>query len=231
MTTIEVMPISAAQAMPWILLRHYARRKCSISFAFGAYRGADLIGVVTYGTPASAPLRTGLAGDRWAPHVLELNRLCCENSPNVASRLVGRSLALLPKPSLVVSFADLSVGHVGYVYQACNFIYTGLSALRSDWSVRGEEHLHGATIADRSRGQPDRAAWMRQQYGDRFYLRPRSRKHRYVYLCGDRRQIRAMKRDLRYSVEAYPKGDTQAHAAITVVHPQGRLIFATEENR
>ena len=32
------------------------------------------------------------------------------------------------KPKIVVSYADTSKGHVGYVYQATNFIYTGMSA-------------------------------------------------------------------------------------------------------
>lgn len=62
MEQVIVQPIPAKEAMPWLLLRHYAKRKCPITHAFGAYRGGDLVGVVTYGTPASAPLREGVAG-------------------------------------------------------------------------------------------------------------------------------------------------------------------------
>ena len=56
---------------------------------------------------------------------------------HVDGTLVGRSLRLLPKPSVVVSYADTAQGHVGYVYQAANFIYTGLSAKRTDWKKTG----------------------------------------------------------------------------------------------
>ena len=222
---IDVQQIPCDNAVPWLLHRHYAKRLCPMSYAFGAFRGAEMIGVVTYGTPASSPLRTGIAGQRWAHIVLELNRLCCENTPNTASKLVGRSLSMLPKPSLVVSFADTAQGHVGYVYQACNFLYTGLSAKRTDWKVRGQEHLHGATIADQSRGQPHRAEWMRAKYGADFYLEARPRKHRYLYVCASKSQRRAIVSDLLYPVEPYPKGESLRYEISDNTPTQSRLEF------
>jgi len=68
---IEVLPMPASEAYSWMLLRHYAKRKCPISFAFGAYRDGALIGVVTYGTPSSAPLRNGICGPEFSGMVLE----------------------------------------------------------------------------------------------------------------------------------------------------------------
>jgi len=205
MPSISVRKIAASDTHDWLLTKHYAKRLCPISYAFGAFRGENLIGVVTYGTPASAPLKSGVCGPEHKHLVIELNRLVCENTKNVASLLVGRSLQMLPKPKIVVSYADLAQGHIGYVYQATNFIYTGLSAKRTDWKVRGLEHLHGATIADMSRGQPDRAKWMREKFGDDFYLQERSRKHRYVYFVGDKRWKRSVLACLKYRIEPYPK--------------------------
>ena len=223
---IVVNSIPAKEAEPWLLAQHYAKRMCPISYAFGAWRGAILVGVVTYGTPASAPLRGGVCGDEWADKVLELNRLCCENSKNVASTLVGRSLRLLPKPSVVVSYADTAQGHVGYIYQATNFIYTGLSAKRTDWKIKGREHLHGATVADESRGQENRAEWMRAKYGDDFYLEDRPRKHRYVYLCGNNKQRTAMRSALRYAVEPYPKGESRRYDVSGTIETQMALLVS-----
>jgi hypothetical protein len=222
---LSVVKMPAKEAEPWLLIRHYAKRRCPISYAFGAYRGQELIGVVTYGTPASSPLREGLAGKEWSESVLELNRLCCVNEKNIASRLVGKSLRMLPKPSLVVSYADTAQGHIGYIYQATNFIYTGLSAKRTDWKVKGREHLHGATIADESRGQENRAEWMREKYGDDFYLDDRPRKHRYVYLCGDKKQKLAMRLALRYQQEQYPKGESRQYDATGKIETQSILTL------
>jgi len=221
--TIE--PIPTKDAEPWLLKRHYARRMCPVSHAFGAYRNGELQGVVTYGTPASAPLREGVAGKEWSEHVLELNRLCCVSEKNLASRLVGQSLRMLPKPSLVVSYADTAQGHIGYIYQATNFIYTGLSAKRTDWKIKGKEHLHGATVADESRGQANRAEWMREKYGDDFYLEDRPRKHRYVYACGNKKQRAAMREALRYKVEPYPKGESRRYDAHEPIELQTTLFL------
>ena len=229
-TELRIAPVPTKEVEPWLLARHYAKRMCPISYAFGAYRGSVLVGVVTYGTPASAPLRAGICGDEWADKVLELNRLCCENTANVASVLVGRSLRLLPKPSVVVSYADTAQGHVGYIYQATNFIYTGLSAKRTDWKIKGREHLHGATVADESRGQANRAEWMRAKYGDDFYLADRPRKHRYVFPCGTAKQRAQIRAALRYAMEPYPKGESRRYDSSAQIETQDAFEFASRSS-
>jgi hypothetical protein len=202
----SVREIARNDCAEFILEIHYAKRWPSISYAFGLFDGDELIGVVTYGTPPSAPLRRGIAGDAYIGDVLELNRLCLmHNRKNEASMLVGRSLKMLPKNRIVVSFADTEQGHVGSVYQAANFIYCGLSAKRTDWKVKGLEHLHGQTIADEFRGVKNRAEAMRQKYGDDFYLAPRPRKHRYVYIIGSKSYKKRVLSALRYPQTPYPK--------------------------
>jgi hypothetical protein len=119
--------------------------------------------------------------------------------------LVARSLRIIEGDRIIVSFADTAQSHLGIVYQASNFLYCGLSAKRTDWKVRGKEHLHGQTIADEFRGIKNRAAAMRDKYGDDFYLEPRSRKHRYVMIIGSKKFKRAALAALRYNQEPYPK--------------------------
>jgi len=198
--------IAAKDAYPMLLNIHYAGRIPSISHAFGLFRNGKMEGVCTFGTPSSAPLRRGLCGPDWQGNILELNRLCLlDNKKNDASFLVAASLKQLPKPSVVVSFADTEQEHKGIVYQACNFVYTGLSAKRTDWKIKGKEHLHGQTVADEFRGCENRAEKMREKYGGDFYLAQRPRKHRYVYFVGSHRDKRLMLSALRYKREGYPK--------------------------
>ena len=221
---MKVIPISSAECEPWLLEKHYAKRLCPISHAFGLYVDAVLVGVVTYGVPASSPLRSGVCGKEFSTFVLELNRLCCESGKNYASFLIGNSLKLLPKPSIVVSYADTEVGHVGYVYQATNFIYTGLSAKRTNWTIEGLEHLHGATVADMSRGKENRAEFMREKFGDKFKLKERSRKHRYVFFHGRKRDKQRFFCALKYKPETYPKGDSRRYDSGGIV-PTQSLLF------
>lgn len=222
---MHVLPIKSEESYPWLLQKHYAKRIPSISYAFGLYEGQNLVGVVTYGTPSSSPLRDGIAGPDNAEFVLELNRLCIDSTnKNAASILVGRSLQMLPKPSIVVSYADTAQEHIGYVYQACNFIYTGLSAKRTDWKVKGMEQLHGQTIADMSRGcEGSRSEFMREKFGDDFYLMDRARKHRYIYITGKSKAIKAA---IRYRQEPFPKGDTKRYDAGGQVQTQ-LLLFTS----
>jgi hypothetical protein len=202
----EVRLINRRQCAEYILEIHYAKRWPSISYAFGLYFNNILCGVATYGTPPSAPLKVGIAGNEHKGDILELNRLCLKNNvKNEASLLVGRSLKMLPSNKIVVSFADIAQGHLGYVYQATNFIYCGLSAKRTDWKVKGKEHLHGQTIADEFRGVKNRAAAMREKYGDDFYLAPRSRKHRYIFIVGSKTYKKKIRKALKYKVMDYPK--------------------------
>jgi hypothetical protein len=207
----EVRRVSRNDCAPFVLGIHYAKRWCSITHSFGLFEDAQLVGVVTYGTPPSATLRKGVAGPEFEANVIELNRLCLKNNKkNEASMLVGRSLKLLGGDFIVVSFADTSKGHAGVVYQASNFSYHGLSAKRTDWKVRGKEHLHGQTIADEFRGQKGRAKLMREKYGDDFYLAPRPRKHRYIRVVGDRKFRRGAEEAIRYKREDPPSNQTEA---------------------
>lgn len=204
--SLNISRISRNECEPFIIGIHYAKRWPSITYAYGLFDDDELIGVVTYGTPPSATLKRGVAGDEYKGDVLELNRLCLKyNRKNEASFLVGRSLRLLPKNKIIVSFADTEQEHKGYVYQACNFTYHGLSAKRTDWKVKGKEHLHGQTIADEFRGVKNRAQAMRDKYGDDFYLKPRPRKHRYIYVVGSKSYNRKVVAAIKYKQESYPK--------------------------
>lgn len=203
---MKIAEISRLECEPFIIGIHYAHRWPSITYAYGIFDGDELVGCVTYGTPPSAPLKVGIAGPEHKSEILELNRLVLKyNRKNEASMLVGASLKLLPKQKIIVSFADIAQSHVGIVYQATNFIYCGLSAKRTDWKVKGKEHLHGQTIADEFRGVSNRAQAMREKYGDDFYLEPRSRKHRYIFITGSKSYKRVVMRDLKYKIEDYPK--------------------------
>ena len=186
----EVRQITYHDAIPFLMEVHYARRIPSIQYAYGLYINDDLKGVVTYGQPASPTLCKGVAGEANRRNVLELNRLViCDNTPYNASYLVSKSLRMLPPHRFIVSYADIEGwGHVGYVYQATNWIYTGKTKSRTDKYSKG--HSRHYTPGE-----------TRRQY--------RTAKYRYVYLTGNRGDKRHMKRELKYPIiDDYPKGQS-----------------------
>jgi hypothetical protein len=200
----EIKLISNRMAHELILTKHYAHRIPSLSYCFGLFRNDELVGVITYGTPPSSTLCKGICGDEFQSYVLELNRLVLrDNLKNEASLLIGNSFKLLPSPSIIVSFADTAQNHFGKVYQATNFLYTGLSAKFKDAVVKGLEHQHHTSFG---KGLSVKA--MKEKYGEeRVYWKERSRKHRYIYFIGNKMQRTLLMNALKYPIMAYPKNN------------------------
>ena len=202
---MKVLPIKNDETYSWLLQKHYAKRIPQIMYAFGLYDDEHLVGVVTYGIPASPSLCMGICGKEWSDKVLELNRLCLQdNTKNQSSFLVSNSIKLLPKPTIVVSYADTGQGHVGYVYQATNFLYTGSTKERTDMGGRDGKH---------SRHNKDPSI--------RVF---RSSKNRYVYFHGTKQQKKLLKSLLKYNIEPYPKGDSKKYDSGSRVETQALLF-------
>lgn len=191
-----------------------------VQYAFGLFNDRMLLGVVTYGPPSSPNVGRSILGGMFESNVYELNRLCVDcNIKNSTSVLVGRSLKMMPKPSCIVSYADGGQGHVGYIYQATNFIFTGaVRAHDSEYIVNGTK-THPRTLASRGITSPKK--WAVEN--DVLIIEPKP-KNRYVYFCGNRREIKAMRNALRYEVQPYPKGETKRYDA-NAVFPTQQLLF------
>lgn len=206
MPYMTVFPIKPFEAEPWIMQKHYAKRMPSIIYAFGLYESDALVGICTYGMPASPFLCMGVCGKENKDLVIELNRLCIETkAKNAASILVGRSLQMLPKPLVVVSYADTAQTHVGYVYQATNFLFTGTTKERTD--MAGEDGQHS-----------------RHNKGEKTNRVERSAKHRYVFFVGSKNQKKKLFKQLKYPVLPYPKGDVERYDAGSKVVTQSLLF-------
>lgn len=92
---------------------------------------------------------------------------------------------------IVVSFSDTAMNHHGYIYQACNFMYTGCTKERTDRYVPNGGHPRHAKQSDQGE-----------------FRKVRSAKHRYVYFCTrDKKLRRAWLEALNYPPMSYPKGD------------------------
>ena len=213
---MRVEPIPTSEAKPWIQKRHYAHRMPCVQYAFGLFDDCKCVGVVTYGLPASPHLCRGICGPDFADKVIELNRLCIGTvKKNAASILVGRSLRLLPKPRIIVSYADTGQGHVGYIYQATNWIYTGLTDAgrktpRGDRIIVENRHgRHQARIEGSGRIDKSAGRWIR-----------RKPKYRYIFFLGDDRERSEMLSVMRYPILAYPKGPTIRYDATAKIDTQ-----------
>lgn len=198
-----IKEVSYKIAMDIVVENHYLHRKAPCSKAFGLFDLEDRIkGVVCYGVSCSSTLLRGVCGDSEKQNIYELTRLwVCDSVPkNGETFLIGNTIKKLDK-EIIISFADTSQGHNGVIYQAANFIYTGLSAKFKDPKVKGLEHQHHATYAHGMNMQD-----IRDKYGaDNVYYVDRPRRHRYVYFNCKHGRRKELLSKMTYKILPYPK--------------------------
>ena len=218
----EVRSVPKSIYEPWLTKRHYAKRVPIVQHAFGLFIDRECVGVVTFGSPASPQVARSVIDQRYADKVIELNRLCVDdNAPrNSSSILVSQGLRNLPRPSVVVSYADGAQGHVGYIYQATNFDYYGAAAAHdAEYESPNGEIVHPRTLAARGISNP--TEWARRNGWTKREAKP---KHRYVYVIGSKRQRKELQRAILWTRTEYPKGDSSRYQADAHINSQVALF-------
>lgn len=197
-----VAPVTSADVREFCHRYHYTGVGNNLNWRWGLWHGPMLLGVVSYNMPTRSVCASVFGPDHlhqvWHMGRLALAELAPRNSE---SRLIGGSLRAItreyPEVWAVLTYAATDAGHIGYVYQATNALYTGTGGdpvyYTDQAGNRRGTHLdgHGVTA--------DRAAalgWVRHQGGV---------KHRYVYVLGNRSERRARLEALRLPVLPYPK--------------------------
>ena len=187
--------ISYHEAINFLLPRHYSGRIPTISYAFGYYENYELVAVCTIGKPASPFLCVGICGNEFSKKVYELNRLCVDNMKTIElSKFISLVLNNLKTKNnfIIVSYADTSMNHNGYIYQATNFLYTGKTKERTD--IGNENGKHSRHYKEKNKSN---------------IRKIRSSKHRYVYFIGNKRFKKQAKSKLNYEIKPYPKGQNK----------------------
>ena len=222
----KVESINSKETYEWLLHKHYLKRLTSITYSFGLFKNNILEGVCTYGNALPSTMRRGICGEKYDDVVYELNRLCINEGleENILSYFLSRTFRLIPKPKILVSYADKEVGHVGYIYQATNWIYAGKSHIQLDWKLKGKEHIHSRTLMDEFAFEENRVQKLKQKYGDDLYQVKRIPKNRYVYFIGTKKQKKDMLKSLNYKIKPYPKGKNKRYDASYKPQVQARLF-------
>ncbi len=201
--------ISYQDVIPWIKKKHYAGRIPSILYAFGLFHERQLRGICTFGNIANYK-----EVQAWNPfRLLEFNRLVVDTlQKNAASFLIGNAIRKLPKPIVFISYADHRQGHIGYVYQATNWIYTGVGgAGQRIYILRDgtEKHQRHEKTLDMRRVER---------------IEKTEGKARYYYFHGSKTDKKKMMNTLRFPVLPYPKGESKRYDASAKV-VRYKLLF------
>ena len=190
---------------------HYSRRMpVGKLVRIGAWENGQFIGAVLF-----ARGNTPTLGNRFGleqTEVCELVRVALTEHQSTVTKIVALALRMLAATNeglrAVVSFADPAEGHLGKIYQAGNWLYTGQSEPSWQWLHEGR-WKHNREITSGAFGGIRKVA--------NYTLLPKRQtlgKHRYVYPLD-----RAMRRQIAPLAKPYPKrgpsvqGDTPADQA------------------
>lgn len=198
---ILVRPIPMRTAKTLLVREHYLRSMPGgTRLAFGVFRDSRLLGAIALGVgPTNAYRLVEGAAPR---DCLTLSRLWLSDNlpPNSESRVIGvlfKALRRNTSLKFIISYADPAQGHVGTIYQATNWTYTGLSQATPLYDLgdgqarhsRSVSHTHGTHSLRHFAG-----------HGMDVKLISQSQKHRYIFFLD-----RAWHERLRVPALPYPK--------------------------
>ena len=200
-----VQSIDTEETKEWFLYKHYAHRIPNSIYTFGLYENCILQGVISFGMMANNNLNEFIEGY----DCIELNRLIInDNMPrNSLSYFVSQSLKLIPRPKVIISYADNGHGHHGHIYQATNWIYTGMGKGDYGFIKNGRQYHRKSLFNLYGTGALENAV------ANGYEVIKVVPKHRYIYLHGTKYQIKDMKAKMPFKQEPYPKGDNQRYDA------------------
>jgi hypothetical protein len=178
----SIKQVSKNEARQIVAKYHYLKNKDFLfMFAYGLFEKStdELVGCTVFGRVNGISSTKGWFGISNDAHesrgIYELNRLVLNpklNGGNITSFFLGNVLKLATKEKSVraiISLADTSL-HTGYIYQACNFGYYGMSDGKTDFYAKCENY-DGYKLNPIGKTQDKAGVWL-----------PRSRKHRYLML-------------------------------------------------
>ena len=161
---------------------------------YGAFIDNKLLAVCIFNCPSVPELVKGCFGleRKEQEGIFELGRLVKHPDANgnlILSQVVAMATKELRKATevkAILSYAD-SRYHTGYIYQALNFKYYGLTTQKSDWWFAQTD----GSYLKHTRGKVK---------GTKGEWRPRPRKYRYLMVYDKKLQS-------KWAEEVYPKGN------------------------
>ncbi|MBI2858117.1 MAG: DNA methyltransferase [Chloroflexi bacterium] len=198
---LRVLPIPMVAAREELVRHHYLRSfPGGTKIALGVFCGRRLMGALTLGV---GPYLGHMLVDRARPDDgICLTRLWLadelpKNSESRVLSVVLRSLRRHTELKFVLAYSDPAAGHIGVVYQATNWLYTGLSSAMPLYDLGDGVIRHSRSLAH---GCGTHATGYFAAREIDIGLVPQAPKHRYVYFLDRRWQSR-----LRAPVLPYPK--------------------------
>ncbi|MFC2000145.1 DNA methyltransferase [Chloroflexota bacterium] len=199
--SLQVKPIPVMVAKELLEREHYLHSlPGGTKLTFGIFCNQRLMGALALG--AGPPLAYRLVNGATLDDCVALTRLWLSDElpRNSESRVLGIVLRALRRNTslkFLISYADPSVGHLGTIYWASNWLYTGLSEAMPLYDLGDGIARHSRSVGH-SYGSHSLKYLARN--GAKVKLVPQAAKHRYIYFLD-----RSWQCHLKVSILPYPR--------------------------
>ena len=220
MKNYDVGIINRSIAKNLIIENHYTHVFSSCRYSFGLILDNKIVGVCIYGYPVGRLTTASISKKIESNNVLELTRLWVNDSEgkNTESYFIGQTFKWLRKYDkgikVLISYSDPMQKHVGYIYQATNWLYQGNKTRLVDgyyYIVHGET-LHPRTCFSKyDTTKPDELLKI-DPNSSRFAL---DRKHRYIYIL-DKKNKKDILNTLKHPILPYPKLEEKENETVSL---------------
>jgi hypothetical protein len=202
---LRLIPISRVDAKTLIVRNHYSHTlPGGTKMSFGVILNGRLLGVMTFGV---GPFYGYKLVDGATPDdVVTLTRLWLSDElpRNSESKVLGTALRSLKRDTsikFVLAYSDPAVGHLGIIYQATNWLYTGLSTATPLYDIGDGILHHSRSLAHQLGSHSIRYLTLQ---GINARIIPQQAKHRYIYFLKESWRSR-----LAVPVLPYPKKERE----------------------
>ncbi len=191
-------------------------KKTNIPSKFFNEMESKLIGVVIYSQPAGRGAAESISTSVKIHECLELIRLVILDGygKNIESWFISQSFKLLRKdfPSIkvIISYSDTEQNHKGIIYQATNFLFTGLNSdtnLMPNFSISLTENpykwIHSRTVF--STYGSHNIEHLKKMIGHTFWRKKEAGKLRYIYILSDKKVKKEILKTFKMKILPYPK--------------------------
>lgn len=208
---LDIRIIDNNLARQFIIKYHYSGTCPNLSFAFGAFYKNEIKNVIGYSSPIGRMVAQEVLQNGDSDNTLELIRMVSiEPKPrNLESYCIHKTFDFLKhnfkQYKVIVSYADNTVGHHGYVYQASGFTYYGQSRPTKEW------YLDGTRIHERNLNNTYGSSsyeFLKEKLGDRIEIKINEKtKSKYYYLIyQNKKEKKELLKKVKVKSLPYPKG-------------------------
>lgn len=213
---LKLKVLDSQFANTFISKYHYSHTCSNIVVAIGEMIGNDLKNCIVFnyccGREMASQVMVG--GDN--SNTLELSRMVSiEPKPkNLESYCIAKAVEWIkhnmPNIKIIISYADNSMGHKGYCYQASGFTYYGQSRPTKEHFL-DKKRIHERVL--NSRFGTSASEELKTILGDRYeYKLNNETKSRYYKIIAQSKvELKRIKKDILVESLPFPKGDNKRY--------------------